>query len=445
MDKKMLERLAFLEINNESQTHIDLAYQLITPKIKQILDGFYDHLLQFEQTKKIIKDNSSVDILKKAQGNHWDMLLKMEFNDVYFQHCLAIGRAHQRIGLTPRWYMGGYRYILTQMTNIILENKRKIPRRIKIDDIIATVQKVVFLDMDLAVDAYFQAVRAQSEQRITKISEELEERIKGSTDIVASASKQLETAANTMILMVTQLNEGTEHGLTVARKSGDHATSLSETTQDLNQEVTKIRDDVQNSSQTFTVATNAVTQTEEQIQELSKAGESIGDIISLIQKIANQTNLLALNATIEAARAGAAGRGFAVVASEVKSLALQTAQATDDISSQIEQIQDKTKTAVSSIGAISTSIDDLGTISQRIDDGITHQASEMNEIAETFTTVAGEIGDMHDYLVSVNSLSQETSALAEQVFSAAQDLSGEAKDLDHVMQQFLDDIHHIEI
>lgn len=309
MDKKMLERLAFLEINNESQTHIDLAYQLITPKIKQILDGFYDHLLQFEQTKKIIKDNSSVDILKKAQGNHWDMLLKMEFNEVYFQHCLAIGRAHQRIGLTPRWYMGGYRYILTQMTNIILENKRKIPRRIKIDDIIATVQKVVFLDMDLAVDAYFQAVRAQSEQRITKISEELEERIKGSTDIVASASKQLETAANTMILMVTQLNEGTEHGLTVARKSGDHATSLSETTQDLNQEVTKIRDDVQNSSQTFTVATNAVTQTEEQIQELSKAGESIGDIISLIQKIANQTNLLALNATIEAARAGAAGRG----------------------------------------------------------------------------------------------------------------------------------------
>lgn len=126
-------------------------------------------------------------------------------------------------------------------------------------------------------------------------------------------------------------------------------------------------------------------------------------------------------------------------------MALQTAQATDDISSQIEQIQDKTKTAVSSIGAISTSIDDLGTISQRIDDGITHQASEMNEIAETFTTVAGEIGDMHDYLVSVNSLSQETSALAEQVFSAAQDLSGEAKDLDHVMQQFLDDIHHIEI
>ena len=92
--------------------------------------------------------------------------------------------------------------------------------------------------------------------------------------------------------------------------------------------------------------------TNEQIGSLAQAAQKIGDVVKLIQDVAGQTNLLALNATIEAARAGEAGRGFAVVASEVKSLAVQTAKATEDISSQIAAVQISTGAAVEAIARI---------------------------------------------------------------------------------------------
>jgi methyl-accepting chemotaxis protein len=122
-------------------------------------------------------------------------------------------------------------------------------------------------------------------------------------------------------------------------------------------------------------------QTDATVRGLSTGAQRIGEVVRLIESIAAQTNLLALNATIEAARAGDAGKGFAVVAGEVKSLALQTAKATEEIASQIGAIQATTEGAAQAIGGIGQTIQELHAISAAIADGMAQQGEATREIA----------------------------------------------------------------
>src|SRR5207342_1590678 len=119
----------------------------------------------------------------------------------------------------------------------------------------------------------------------------------------------------------------------------------------------------------------------EQVKGLTAAAERIGDVVKTIAAIAGQTNLLALNATIEAARAGDAGRGFAVVASEVKALATQTAKATEEISSQIAEVQSATKQAVDNVGAIASIMDEIDRFTAAIADAVSQQNAATSEIS----------------------------------------------------------------
>src|SRR5690606_15387606 len=128
------------------------------------------------------------------------------------------------------------------------------------------------------------------------------------------------------------------------------------------------------------------------VAELTEAANKIGDIIHLINDIASQTNLLALNATIEAARAGEAGKGFAVVAGEVKSLAGQTARATEEISTQIGAIQSATTKSVDAIRSISDIIAEISGISQEINSSVEQQNQATREIASSAQNVSQRTG-----------------------------------------------------
>src|SRR5262249_8799086 len=137
-------------------------------------------------------------------------------------------------------------------------------------------------------------------------------------------------------------------------------------------------------AQSAKIAGQAVTdakRTDETVQMLAAGAQKIGEVVTLIQQIANQTNLLALNATIEAARPGEAGKGFAVVASEVKSLANQTAKATEEISAQVEQIRGATDQAVAAIRGIGGVIDEINQIAAAISAAVEQQGATTQEIA----------------------------------------------------------------
>jgi methyl-accepting chemotaxis protein len=191
------------------------------------------------------------------------------------------------------------------------------------------------------------------------------------------------------------------------------------------------------------IADNAVRQAEQtdaRISKLSHAAQEIGDVVKLITAIAEQTNLLALNATIEAARAGDAGRGFAVVASEVKSLASQTAKATDEISSHIAGMQGATQESVGAIKEIGATIGHISEIAATIATAVEQQGSATQEIARSVQNVAQGTEKTAASVMQVNRGATETGTASEEVLTSARSLSAESTRLREELDRFMANI-----
>jgi methyl-accepting chemotaxis protein len=197
---------------------------------------------------------------------------------------------------------------------------------------------------------------------------------------------------------------------------------------------------VRNSSRIADSAVEQARQTDARIAELSRAAQRIGDVVDLITAIAKQTNLLALNATIEAARAGETGRGFAVVASEVKSLASQTAKATEEISAQIAGMQNATQESVVAIKQIGTTIGEISGIASEIASAVEQQGAATREIAQNVQRVAQGTQQVAGNITHVNRGATETGAASEQVLNSAQTLSSESTRLRAELDRFMGNI-----
>jgi len=174
-----------------------------------------------------------------------------------------------------------------------------------------------------------------------------------------------------------------------------------------------------------------------QIGGLAEAAQKIGDVVKLIRAIAEQTNLLALNATIEAARAGEAGKGFAVVASEVKSLAVQTAQATEDISTLIGSVQKATAGAVGAIGRIAGRMQEIDSCATIVAAAIEEQSAATSEISQNVAGAASGARSVGTTLDDVVGAATKTSVAAESVLTAAQAVETAASELRDEVAGFL--------
>jgi methyl-accepting chemotaxis protein len=204
--------------------------------------------------------------------------------------------------------------------------------------------------------------------------------------------------------------------------------------------VDEISRQVQESANIAREAVDQAGKTNAHVAELASAASRIGDVVELINTIAGQTNLLALNATIEAARAGEAGRGFAVVASEVKSLASQTAKATDEISSHISGMQGATQESVAAIKEIGGTIGQISTIASTIASAVEQQSSATQEIARSVQNVAQGTQEAAASIMQVNRGATETGAASEEVLNSAQTLSAESTRLREELDRFMANI-----
>ncbi|NUB13551.1 hypothetical protein GAY28_13070, partial [Azospirillum brasilense] len=188
------------------------------------------------------------------------------------------------------------------------------------------------------------------------------------------------------------------------------------------------------------IAREAVSRTEQiggTADSLAQSAQLIGDVVKLIQGIAGQTNLLALNATIEAARAGEAGKGFAVVASEVKSLANQTAKATEDISAQIAGIQAATNQTIGAIQGIGETIRSINEISTTIASAVQEQAAATQEISNNVAQAARGTDEIARSIEAVSVAANETAQASSLVIRSSSDLSGQSDSLKHQVETFL--------
>jgi methyl-accepting chemotaxis protein len=173
------------------------------------------------------------------------------------------------------------------------------------------------------------------------------------------------------------------------------------------------------------------------MEALATAAQHIDEVVGFIRNIAGQTNLLALNATIEAARAGEAGRGFAVVASEVKALATQTAKATEEISSQIAEVQQATKRAVENVGAITTVMGEINGFTATIAEAVNQQNAAAAEISENIRQAAAGTAEVARGIAGTAAASETTNRSAVQVLHSAQEMSRQASELRSSVDRFL--------
>ena len=303
------------------------------------------------------------------------------------------------------------------------------------------VQAVAKAERDAA--AQEESNRAADQMRrgeLIRFADQFESAVGSIVSSVSVSSGQLEGAANTL----TRTAETTEQLSGQAAATSDEASSnmqsVATATEELSLSVNEIGRQVQNSSRIAESAVDQARQTDARIGELSRAAQRIGDVVDLITAIAEQTNLLALNATIEAARAGDAGRGFAVVASEVKSLASQTAKATEEISTQIAGMQSATQESVAAIKQIGNTIGEISGIASEIASAVEQQGAATREIAQNVQRVAHGTQQVAGNITEVNRGASETGAASGQVLNSAQTLSAESTRLRAELDRFMENI-----
>ena len=303
------------------------------------------------------------------------------------------------------------------------------------------VQAVARGERDVATqEAQNKAASAARRAELIRFADEFEAAVGAIVANVSSSAVQLEAAAGTLTRTAETTQSLSSQVAGASEEASTNMQSVASATEELSASVDEIGRRVKESSQIAEAAVRQAEQTDGRIGKLSRAAQEIGDVVKLITAIAEQTNLLALNATIEAARAGDAGRGFAVVASEVKSLASQTAKATDEISNHISGMQGATQESVAAIKEIGGTIGRISDIASTIASAVEQQSSATQEIARSVQNVAQGTQEAAANVMHVNRGATETGSASEEVLNSARTLSSESTLLREELDRFMANI-----
>ncbi len=284
------------------------------------------------------------------------------------------------------------------------------------------------------------AAREAKRQAMTALADEFERRISAIVQNVSAAADELEASATSMSTTAERTLDQAEQVNHGAQAASSNVQTVAAATEELSSSIGEIARQVSQASSVAQDAANEASEADTKVQSLAMAVNRIGQIVEMINAIASQTNLLALNATIEAARAGEAGRGFAVVASEVKTLAGQTARATDDIRNQIDAVQAATGESVSTIAAITGIIRQISDASTTIASAVEEQGAATQEITRNIHTAADATEVVRSNISGMRDGAVETGQTSKAVLSAASDLSVQASRLSNEMRDFLEGV-----
>jgi methyl-accepting chemotaxis protein len=334
---------------------------------------------------------------------------------------------------------------MSRLANGILAETASLPRY---DDEIGALagalrvfqaQAIAKLELERTDDDH----RARAAKHQTTIEMEIRKFEAGSraalTALTGTAAA-MGDASSEMAAISTRTNQGMQTVASAAEETSGSVTGIAAASEQLSGSINEIGRHVAHATGVTGRAVEETRRTDSTVRSLAAAAGRIGEVVKLINDIAGRTNLLALNATIEAARAGDAGKGFAVVASEVKSLAMQTAKATEDIARQITEVQNVTEETVAAIRLIGTTIDEVNDVATSIAAGVEQQGASTQEIARNVQQAARRTLEMTETIAQVSRDAQAADATARGVSSASASMAGETATLRQHVDTFLQGI-----
>ena len=436
-EKDAEQRLIFHRIDRPTQSVLPQIWQAIAPHLEGLIRRFYEHLGREPELARLV--GSRATDLARAQKAHWERVFSGRFDADYFRSVRAIGLAHHRIGLEPRWYIGGYQYILGELTAVVAADCGRDRKRLV--QWLQALSKAVFLDMDIAISVYQEVLIEERMRQSVFVDGEIG-RFKSAAETMlgevgGQSTRMLGTAASLTGIAASARDQATS-AAAAAEETSTMVQSVASATEELSASIGEIGRQVTAATGIVARANGMTDAMATAIEGLAKSGDHIGTVVGLIQAIAAQTNLLALNATIEAARAGEAGRGFAVVASEVKNLAGQTAKATEEISRRVGDIQAGTGKAVGAIEEIGRVMRDIGGVTASIAAAMEEQGIVTRDIAGSVAQAADGTVVLARSVAAVETAIGETRRNAVDVDEVARLFGTRTASLADAVRDFLD-------
>ena len=262
-DRSIETRLAFLTIDQDTRAALREAAPLLSKVLPEVLDGFYALVSKFPETAKFFRNPEHMRHAKEMQLKHWAVILTAEFSDNYVQSVTRIGETHNRLGLEPRWYIGGYNFLLAGALCAIekevsagLFGKGAQDKKARM---MRAVTAAAMLDMDLAISVYLEAGKREKHETLNKLADSFNATVGAIVEAVSSASTELEASARTL----TKTAETTQRLSSSVAASSEEASTNVQTvaaaTEEMNTSVNEIARQVQQSSE---IASQAVKQAE---------------------------------------------------------------------------------------------------------------------------------------------------------------------------------------
>ncbi|MDD2794749.1 methyl-accepting chemotaxis protein [Acidocella sp.] len=473
----LADRLNFINLSAKALARLRGMKSIIWQALPAALNALYAKIGTEPRTSRFFATPAMMEHAQARQSLHWSTILEGDFGQEYLDEVTKVGEVHARIGLEPRWYIGGYALMLESLTAAVVAARwpkpvfwRRQNNAGELSEEIGVLLKAAFLDMDLAISVYLQAAEAarqaaenlaaSTSAKVMKTVSEamsalaagdlthrigdtlpdeyarLREDFNNALVRLAGTLSGIQAATGMINNGIDEISQATDD---LARRTEQQAANLLETTTALTELTEGVKRTAAGAAQANAAvrgansgaanSRNVVSEAGDAMNKIEASSQEISQIIGLIDDIAFQTNLLALNAGVEAARAGDAGRGFAVVASEVRALAQRSAEAAKAIKSLISTSSSQVVQGVELVRKTGQSLETIGTNMGQIE-GL------VSGIANAAQQQSGGLNQVSEAVNQVNMVVQQNAAMVEEASAAVHSLKSEINELNRSISSF---------